>query len=383
MTATIQPTAAPRTAAPSAGATLYLVAPPSVRSWFEHFLDRRPGDRVLHVGEGSRLDLLPVLQAIDGDACSRAVVISSHASLARDARLTEALRCLGIAAVGPTKPAARLGTDKFAMKRFFDRHGFATPAWAPATAANLPGDPGDPGDVVVVKRRCSTQSDGTRLQELGAAPLAADELAEAYTDGVEYSVVVYRDQQRELVFPPIWKGRTSPSLVPPWKRLRLCPDPLLAADREAELRASARAIARAADVCGHLEVEYLLTRDGALQVLEINPRIAGTMRLAALATATPLFSLHRHSAVHADLQASAFAGEVPYRGPSWSDPAAGVFATSRLTVAGPTLADVRGKLERALRHGRLVIPPLKPSRPLERAPRRPAPAGRTPVAVGA
>jgi hypothetical protein len=104
------------------------------------------------------------------------------------------------------------------------------------------------------------------------------------------------------------------------------------------------------------------------------------MRLAALATATPLFSLHRHSAVHADLQASAFAGEVPYHGPAWSDPAAGVFATSRLTVAGPTLADVRGKLERALRHGR----PLRPVRPRlpVRAPRRPAPA-RQAVAVGA
>src|SRR6185369_16359938 len=88
-----------------------------------------------------------------------------------------------------------------------------------------------------------------------------------------------------------WKGATSRALVPPWRRLRLCPYPPLPAGLEALLRADARALADAIDTAGFVEIEYLVTADGRRVVLEINPRVSGTMRIASLATGIPIFSL--------------------------------------------------------------------------------------------
>lgn len=368
------------TAAVPPPATLYLVAPRSLRSWLPHFLDEGERDEVLYVGEQPRVDLAPIFRAIDADPNRVCVLLSGHDSLERDSRLAEAIRRLGMRAIGPSPESVRVGTDKEHMKDFFDRHGFASPRWARASCAAALGGPDDD---VVVKRRAGTQSAGTRRERLRECSAGPGELCEVYTDGIEYSVTVYRDEERELVFPPIWKGRTTASLVPPWMRLRVCPDPLLAPQREEALRTTARELARAMDLCGHLEVEYVVGADGAVQVLEVNPRVAGTMRLAASATGTRLFSLHRLPAVSADLQAVCCAAEVPYSGPPFSDPAEGVFATSRATACGPTFADARRKLERVLSRARVAAAAAEEPPRAPRFPRRPSSPSRAPVGAAA
>lgn len=332
-------------------ATLYLVSPVSLESWFSYFVDEAAGDEVAFIGEQDEVDKCSIRMLLETQPASTIVVCSSHETLARDSALGDALRPYAARTIAPSATSVRVGGDKVEMKEFFDRRGFPSPGWARSADARALGSD---DALVVVKRRDGTQSVGTRLARLGDCALTDDELCELYVDGVEYSVVVYRDDEHELVFPPVWKGATSELLVPPWRRLRTCPDPRLQPEREQELRRLARAIAREADVQGHLEVEYLVTPAGEALVLELNPRVSGTMRIAALAARAPIFSLHRLPPLVADLRAARCAAEVPYDGPAFADPEREVFATSRLTAAGRSFAEVRGKIESALREARVA-----------------------------
>lgn len=321
--------------------TLYLVAPDSLKSWYAAFMALAPGDDVMFTGEGPDLPIALLLARLGGPGERMVVFLSSHATLARDTTVAGRLRGRGYRVVVQSNRCAALGADKLAMKAFFDASGFASPAWARADGRHLLGSPERP---LVVKNRWGTQSIGIMLESRGEFRLAPDEFCEDYLDGVEYSVVVYRDERGCAVFPPVWKGPTSPALVPPWRRLRLCPFPGLPADVERELRRTGRRIAEAADCVGLMEVELLLTAAGALHITEINPRVAGTLRISAMATGTPILAMHKRPQLRGDLTASRFAAEIPYRGEPYSDPQDDVYASSRLTVAAGSLAGLRDRL---------------------------------------
>ncbi|XKK38584.1 hypothetical protein HFP72_29480 [Nocardiopsis sp. ARC36] len=227
------------------------------------------------------------------------------------------------------------------MKEFLHSAGFPTPGWT--AGEGWTGDPAAEGSPVVVKSRSGTQSRGTRLSRAGV-PLSADEFAEPYWQGCEYSTLVYRGEGRVAVFPPIWKGMNSTSLLPPWKRLRLCPDPHISEVLEKELAQVGMEIAESSNASGFIEVEYLVLGDGSVQVLEINPRICGTMRIAAMATGLRIFDFCRRPDLKGILPAAFWAAEVPYNGDEFAMPDIGAFATSRLTVASERFSDLRGKL---------------------------------------
>jgi hypothetical protein len=334
---------APDASAGPAAPTVYVVAPASLTSWFAAFVPPGPADEVVHAGEGPDLELPPLLDRLGRPGRRTAVLLSSHDTLLRDVAAAGELRRRGHTVVAQSGRCAVLGTDKFAMKAFFDEHGFTTPPWARGGAGNPPGRSGRP---LVVKRRAGTQSVGTRLEAGPDYRTTAGELAELYVDGVEYSVVAYRDDHGCAVFPPVWKGRTSPALVPPWRRLRLCPFPGLAEGTGRALRRTTRRIADAAGCTGFVEVEYLVADCGALHVLEINPRVSGTMRISAMATGVPIFGMHRLTALRGDVPAVRHAAEVPYDGEPVCDPAAGVVGTSRLTVAADDAAALTARLAR-------------------------------------
>jgi hypothetical protein len=320
--------------------TLYLVAPDSLRAWFAHFTLPTEADEVVYTGDSPRLELGGIIAQLDGWRRA-AVLLSSHETLLRDAHLGKQLRRHGVTAFAQSHRCARIGADKFVMKRFFEENGFPSPAWAePATLDRL----GRSGRPVVVKRRHGTQSEGTRLAYLNECALAADELCEFYLAGTEYSVLLYRDRHGDAVFPPVWKGATSTALVPPWRRLRLCPDSGLDQLLDRELREMTREIARTADCQGYMEAEYVVTETGDISILEINPRVSGTMRIAAMATASPVFALHKLPSLRGDLPAKRWSAELPYAGEPFSDPAGEAFATSRLTIAAPSPAALQTRL---------------------------------------
>ncbi|MEU8207354.1 hypothetical protein [Streptosporangium sp. NPDC049046] len=320
---------------------IHAVAPASLESWFGHFVDLGPRDRVVFTGEDHRVDVAPLLDAIGETPRATVVFHSSHTTLGRDQLLAFRLRELGHGAECQSRLCASLGSDKILMKEFFDRYRLVSPPWA---RAGEPLPETGPDTPVVIKDRHGTQSVGTRLTRADECRLAPNELGELYVDGIEYSVLVYRDEHGTATFPPVWKGATSPDLVPPWRRLRLCPGPTLGGTWERKLRAVGKRLADLAEAHGYLEVEFLLTRTGEVHLLEINPRVSGTMRLAAMATRLPIFSLHARPELRDHLYAARFSGEIPYSGDPITDADGEVFATSRLTVAGESPQEVRAKL---------------------------------------
>jgi carbamoylphosphate synthase large subunit len=334
-----------------AGATLYLVAPDSLRTWFAHFAMPSEDDEFVYTGDSPRLEFDAIMGRLGG-ARRAAVLLSSHETLLRDADLGRRLRRHGVAAFAQSPRCARIGADKFVMKHFFEEHGFPSPTWAaPATLERL----GRSGRPVVVKRRYGTQSEGTRLSYVNECALAPDELCEFYLAGTEYSVLLYRDEHGDAVFPPVWKGVTSTALVPPWRRLRLCPDSGLDQVLDRELREMTREIARKSDCQGFMEAEYVVTEAKDISILEINPRVSGTMRIAAMATGAAIFAMHKLPDLRGDLPARRWSAELPYAGEPFSDPAGEAFATSRLTIAAPSAADLQARLATfdpsATRHG--------------------------------
>ena len=327
--------------------TLHLISPPSVAGWFAYFTTLYPDDRVREIGEGPEVDLAPLVEALGEGlpgGTREVVMFSSHDALRRDLRLADELRARRVAVSAQSPGCARLGYDKFVMKEFFDRHGLPTAPWARGTDVSSLGPADAP---VVVKHRRGTQNIGTYLTTVGRCELGPDEFAELYIDGIEYSVVVYRDQHGTATFPPVWKGRTTPELTPPWRRLRLCPDREGSPALDRSLREVAEQMVVAADGTGHAEVELVVDEAGGVHLLEINPRVSGTMRISAMATRLPIFSLYRLPEERGALSAVRYAAEVPYSGPPIYDPESATFGTSRLTVAADDPAEVRRKLEEA------------------------------------
>jgi hypothetical protein len=320
---------------------LYLVAPVRYQIWLEHFLKVRDDDVLMFTGETGEIEVGDISSCLEETPGRVVVLYSTHETLDRDTRLAEWFRKEGQLVLGQSSTAVQIGLDKFRMKTFFDERGFSSPKWTTLGRRQVPGCA---GALVVVKTRHGTASQGMRLAQLSECNLGRDEYCELYHDGVEYSVVVYRDQFGIAVLPPVWKGQTSRDLTPPWRRLRICPDPYMNLELERQMRVLSRKLADAMELCGHMEVEYLVRSNGELLVLEVNPRISGTMRMAAMAADLPFFSLPGNPTLRGDIKAALWSGEIPYTGDWFSNPESGVFATTRLSVAAKSLSGVRTKL---------------------------------------
>jgi len=329
-------------------ATTYILAPGSLRSWFPYFTELGDDDVTLAIGERPDVDVTGLAAELGPPGAGRqAVFYSAHHTLRRDRCLGDGLVLLGFDVHCQSHHATALGADKLVMKEFLRRNGLPTPAWR-GHGGPIGGDgerTAPDGGHVVVKDRHGTQSAGTRLARGNRCELRPGEFCEHYCSGVEYSVNVYRGEGRMVIFPAVWKGRTSLDLIPPWRRLRLCPYPDLPESVRSRLFRMAGRIASAAAARGYLEVEFLVSDNEDITVLEINPRVSGTMRLAAMATGIPIFSVHRDISLSGIAPAVRFAAEAPYQGPPLALPADQVFATSRLTVAAGELPAVLAKLD--------------------------------------
>jgi hypothetical protein len=302
---------------------LTVVAPISVENWYAAFA--RDGSPVIFVGEEDH-DREAVLRRVAEEARGRPVrILSGHDSLIRDFVIGRRLRAAGLDVMTQSGFASAAGIDKLLQKRVLATAGIPVPRWGG------PGDRMPPGARILRKQRDSTQSRGLGWAE-EMAKTADHAYWEEFVPGVEYSVVLYRDSRTKTVFPVVWKGEDRLDLLPPWRRLRAVPSGLDAKTTKS-LTDTTITIAELFDVLGFMEVEFIVPRTGEPLVIEINPRVCGTMRLVAMATGERIFDWAEFPGDEDRvLPARRYAAEIPFDGaPFMSDD---VIATSRLTCSG-------------------------------------------------
>lgn len=319
---------------------LTLVSPLSLESWYRRFCGSATD--VTFLGEEDadvRVMADLVMASTESDAFR---ILSGHDSLLRDWALACELRSRGTTVTAQSGMAMSAGLDKLLQKRLLSLAEIPVPSWG------LPTQPPPPGGKYIWKGRSSTQSRGIRWHN-SLDELPTDGYWEEYIAGVEYSVVLHRESGHTVRFPPVYKGATSESLRPPWKRLRLVPAGI---EQEllAEIYSSASTLAELLDINGFAEIEYIVTADGTPLVTDINPRVCGTMRIVAMATGIPIFD---PSALRDSLlpDISQFAAEIPYEGAPLATPR--IVATSRLTCTGDTPRDVFATLAERGHHPKL------------------------------
>ncbi|HUC59558.1 MAG TPA: ATP-grasp domain-containing protein [Streptosporangiaceae bacterium] len=327
---------------------IYAVGNAGLAAWLPQFI--RPCDQPASITVPRTLAELEA--AASGAFWPETVFVSDHQTISRDLEWAALLASRGRAVRCQSETAATAATDKAALKQILTACLIPTLPWRCAGdgAAGwcLPAGP------AVVKRRNGTQSEGIRLAPPDAE-LAAGEYAEPYRDGTEYSVNAFRHESGLTILPTVWKGCTTRALVPPWMRTRLCAPAIARPDVASRLAKLTGSIAAALDADGFFEVEFLATDSGEVYVLEVNPRVSGTLRISALAAEKPVFSWYADPAAEEVLAATAWAVEVPNPGSLRPVvPDLGLYATSRVTVVAADQARLAERIGHIARAGLLA-----------------------------
>jgi hypothetical protein len=318
----------------------------SVARWWPAFTSATIcGSMTWPAGDAGR-SLTDVLATIDRTAEDAVIfVLSEHETLARDAALVAALRAQGRTVIGTGHDEARFELDKISAKRLFVECGIPTPTW-------YEGPPSGAHDRLLYKSASSTAGHGIHWHDDASRP-ARNGYYEEFVRGDEYSLVLLVSEKGMYFLPPVWKGATNVGLVPPYKRLRMCGMGVVEAQTHVAMIVEALKLAgRCFALPCIAEIEFVLDEDRGLKVLEVNPRIAGTTRMSSLAAGRPFLDLciglGHQSVIHASRLVAEFPvtrdGDRACLGPD-------MFATSRLTIAGSSIDDLRRLLERALDAG--------------------------------
>ncbi len=343
----------------------YIVSPASLQAWFSAFVDLTPGGRIIYNDEKAPIDdekLLEQLNASGPPDRNTVVFCSSHQSLAHDCELAERLHAQGYKVTGINRAAVLYGENKHRVKELLNILDIATPAWVPL-------DSGDTVEMIrsrlnktayIFKECSSTSGEGNCYCDSAPIAITNRYYAEVFEEGDEYSVVALSSAGNIVTFPPVWKGTTRRDLLPPDKRLRVCPYPHPVPSLEKQMHMIAEKLTLASGISGLLEVEYIVTPDQRLLVIEINPRLAGTVLMSAMATETRIFNLLGHGIQghkYTQRPATCFTIEMPWQGQEPQDSPQGAYFTSRMTVSGSTFQHILVKIQAVIKLG--VVPDVQ------------------------
>ena len=329
---------------------IYLVAARSILEWFPRFTNLAHVKAVLiddSAEAGQIHDILSVIP--DGEEL---IFCPSHGSFDRDVQLRELLMSRGHVVEGVTELAATVALDKIEMKRLFRTYRIHTPLWG------TNWDERDRLGFPLVKKGVSgTMGSENVLIEFDAEQeFSNDCFFEEFVEGVEFSVNTFRSSEQVFTLPPVWKGPTNIGLVPPFRRLRMCPWPSLSSQQEVEMRRIAVNIVQTMGFTGFAEVEFVADFRGQLMVLEVNPRISGTLRMSAVAAKCMVFDLPYLSPPQ-HIPSCRFAAETPLLGTTLTHiHDDDVSITSRVTVGGESFAKIGEKLSDLHNNGLEICP---------------------------
>jgi len=247
-----------------------------------------PGLEVHQVApDADAMTLLDAAIALRPDAVVSLALLDPHCW--RDALVADYFsQVRGIPVVANPPVTVMLANDKLRTKQLLHAHGIgvteAVPAndleQATAAAARL-------GYPVVIKRNdgyagigmrlCHDQAQLERYYRRQPGPM----LVEHFIEGIELSVDVLRWQGRSRALAVVHKGATDHDLRRhPIYRLRQAPAPIAPRHHAQALEIACRAM-DLLGIVGVAECEMILDPQRGPLVLEVNPRIAGTMRLSS------------------------------------------------------------------------------------------------------
>lgn len=269
-------------------------------------------------------------------------ILGEHESLERDAALVDSLRSLGYRVAGTGAGEARFEWDKIWAKRQFERAELSTPPWSVAHNSTI--------EPSLFKLAAGTQG-----KQVAWGDKATSEgrkgYFEQFTHGDEYSAIVFVREAEYSVFPLVWKGTTNSGLVPPYERLRLCGPGISSIGDFTGLRQGLERLIDSVTAPCILELEFIRVAANEYSVIEVNPRIAGTTRLAAMACSQNIVDLLFLSPTvrngRPDLDPNSMCAELPVIAKGKPVPRANVKATSRITLAGMTSHEIWAGLEHA------------------------------------
>lgn len=321
---------------------IFFSSSPSVSFWIDRFVSKSDYS-IFTLKEKYVYELGEILQMINSKVTERKDVkiyfISSHYSFLRDYFLSKSLCELGYDSKSQRKEMIQIGIDKLKMKRFLREKSINTPDWLEEIYLISHKD-------YLIKGRYSTASGSISHLDRKRFDCYQDKYLEEFRIGVEYSVNVFCDYNGELTFyPVVWKGENSEDLTPPYKRLRIA-GPYnenfeLLSRRFYEI---CRKLCNEINNYGFVEFEFLVT-ESEIFLLEINPRVSGSLRIAAMACGFPAFDNYIEERKGEILKPINIAIEIPYQGEYLKGCNNEYICTTRATFAGKNVSEIINRIK--------------------------------------
>ncbi len=284
------------------------------------------------------------------------VFFSRHHSLRADRQMADALPGPCVAQTGTL---IDLAFDKSAMaRRALAVPGLlAIPEWTPDQAREALMEGRVPA--VVAKAPDGTAGEDLRIYTkpdalLGAGVRAyeAGFILQPFVAGDELSITLAWHDGRCRAYPAVSKGPTQLEGAHPTSRTRVCPAPDLSALVWEEMVAACMGYLYPFRPQGLVEVELIVTKLG-VYLLDVNPRLAATLRLtAAVASSSPLHDLMEAAAGLRTLDGVATADQYGEEWPATHldeqakaklNQQEGVWASTRVTVVAQTKEELKTK----------------------------------------
>lgn len=339
--------------------SLYVLAVASWLDWIMPFLSN--GTAPAEVACWQRASAAPARLMASGS--NPVILLSHHDTLLRDAAFAQGRSTV----LAQPAAIARLAHDKRAMADVASRVDGLRPIPQLTLTEAIEYLTQSATNRVIVKPGDSTEGRQLRLVETPddlwrlSVSIELDEfLLQPALEGHEYSVNMIADGRFCHTYLPVSKGSNKPFGVHPARRTRTFPA-RIPWSQSIRLMNAACGYALATEAKGLLEVEFLES-DGDLYLMELNPRLSATLRMAIVSSQENLLRA-MHRLLGAGLSSCRF---VPATGHSFEIPLpdglsscalaalrrlGDVHVSSRITMAAPTieqLADLRHLASRVL-----------------------------------
>lgn len=256
------------------------------------------------------------------------IIISSHESLEKDWSLSESFKRIGIRVNCQSLIACYIGTNKIKMKELFSVNNIPTTDWNIELTSAF--------SKYVVKRINGTMGIGMRCYDVINGISLDNEFVELFEDGLEFSLNMYSDTRGNcVVYPPVCKGRTSETVIHPYKKIRYCCNFEMYEKYIQQMVEISQQVGKLIDNVGFMEAEFILNDKHQVKLLEVNPRVSGTLRMSSIASQNMCFDMllnNNRKDYKAILKCISPTLEIPYYGDAKVDRNKDIICTSRATI---------------------------------------------------